>query len=164
MVILVKQIEDMIKREMTFTEARLNMAGKYYLVPLQIFGTENFSFLRLLYRILNNSVNTQKYSIDDVSWSKNLRVLSFVFNTKGIDDRYSAEKIRNPIVLDVGFCDATIPSLLPGSNPSHLVDAGNALLGGKGKKAVSSLSSIIIILSLIMRSRRLSVITVVRIG
>ena len=71
-----------------------------------------------------------------MSWSKNLRVRSFVFNTKGIDDRVSAEKIRNPTVLDVGFCDATIPSLFPGSNPTHLVDAGNALLGGKGKKAV----------------------------
>ena len=34
MVTLVKQIEDMIKREMTFTEVRLNMAGKYYLVSL----------------------------------------------------------------------------------------------------------------------------------
>jgi len=37
-------------------------------------------------------------------------------------------------VLDIGLCDATIPSLLPGGNPTHLVDAGNALLGGKGKK------------------------------
>ena len=69
-----------------------------------------------------------------MSWSKNLRVRSFVFNTKGIDDRNSAEKIRNPIALDVGFCDATTPSLLPGSNPTHLVDARNALLGGKDKK------------------------------
>jgi hypothetical protein len=30
-VILVKQIEDMIKREMTFTEARLNTAGELFL-------------------------------------------------------------------------------------------------------------------------------------
>ena len=52
-------------------------------------------------------------------------------------------------MLDVGFCDATIPSLLPGP-PTHLVDAGNALLGGKDKKAVSLLCSIIIILSLII--------------
>lgn len=73
-----------------------------------------------------------------MSWSENLRVCSFVFNTKGIDDRNSSEKIRNPTVLDVGFCDATTPSLVPGT-PTHLVDAINALLGGKGKKAVESL-------------------------
>jgi hypothetical protein len=97
-----------------------------------------FYFLRLLYRILNNSVDAQKYSISDVSWSKNLRVRSFVFNTKGIDDRNSSDKIRNPSVLDVGVCDATTPSLVPGT-PTHLIDATNALLGGKGKKAVESL-------------------------
>jgi len=79
-----------------------------------------------------------------VSWSKNLRVCSFVFNTKGIDDRNSAEKIKKPIVLDVGFCDANTPSLLPGSNPTHLVDAGNAKLGGKAKKAVDLLSFLLL--------------------
>ena len=95
--------------------------------------------LRLLYRILNNSIDPQKYSISDVSWSKNLRVLSFVFNTKGIDDRFSADKIRNPIVLDVGFCDANVPSLHP-HIPTHILDAGNKLLGGKVKRKVTLLS------------------------
>ena len=95
--------------------------------------------MRLLYRILNNSVDARKYGVDDVSWSNNLRVRSFVFNTKGIDDRNSLEKIRNPIVLDVGVCDAITPSLLP-STPVHLVDARNGLLGGKGKKKVGPFS------------------------
>ena len=91
----------------------------------------------MLYRILNNSIDAEKYGIDDVSWSKNLRVRSFVFNTKGIDDRNSADKIRNPIVLDIGFCDASTPSLLPNiPTATHFVDAGNALLGGKGRKTV----------------------------
>ncbi|KAF8803995.1 hypothetical protein BYT27DRAFT_7194724 [Phlegmacium glaucopus] len=94
-----------------------------------------FEHGRVLYRILNNSLDLEKYSVDDVSWSKDLLVRSFIFNTKGIDDRNSAEKIRNPIVLDIGFCDASIPSLHPNiPTATHLVDAGNALLGGKGKK------------------------------
>ena len=127
----------MIAQEMTSTEARLNMAGNFFhSFPLLLLKLKIFSFLRLLYRILNNSVDAQKYSVNDVSWSRNLLVHSFVFNTKGIDDRHSSEKIRNPMVLDIGICDATTPSLMPGT-PTHLIDAANALLGGKkGKKTV----------------------------
>lgn len=92
----------------------------------------------MLYRVLNNSIDAAKYSIDDISWVRNLRVRSFVFNTKGIDDRISADKLRNPIVLDIGFCDATVPSLHPNiPTATHIVDAANALLGGKGKKTVT---------------------------
>ena len=114
------------------------MAGNYYYFWILVFffGIEFFSFLRVLYRVLNNSIDAAKYSVDDISWVRNLRVRSFVFNTKGIDDRISADKLRNPIVLDVGFCDASVPSLHP-NTATHIVDAANALLGGKGKKTVA---------------------------
>jgi hypothetical protein len=107
--------------------------GRYFFVLSSYsFGID--FFWRVVYRILNNSIDAKKYSIDDVSWSKDLRVRSFVFNTKGIDDRNTLDKIRHPIVLDIGFCDASIPSLLPNiPTATHLVDVGNALLGGKGK-------------------------------
>ncbi|PPQ67779.1 hypothetical protein CVT25_009083, partial [Psilocybe cyanescens] len=85
-------------------------------------------------RVLNSAVNAAKYGVDNLSWAQHLRICSFVFNVRGIDDRKLEERLRNPLVLDVGFCEASIPSLDPiYSTARHIIDQRNVLMGGNRK-------------------------------
>ena len=91
----------------------------------------------MIYRVLNNAIESQAYGLEDVSWAESIRVSAFVFNTKGVDDRPRAERTRYPAVLDIGFCDAQLPSLAPDyTSAKHLVYTKNALLGRKEPRKV----------------------------
>ncbi|KAF8151745.1 hypothetical protein B0H34DRAFT_665187 [Crassisporium funariophilum] len=94
-----------------------------------------FEHGRVIYRVLNETIDAQTYGLDDTSWSQNLRISAMVFNTKGLDDRRTEERIKNPLVLDVGFCDAESPTLEPDARKtSHIINAANSLLGRKQRK------------------------------
>ncbi|KAJ3509525.1 hypothetical protein NLJ89_g5177 [Agrocybe chaxingu] len=95
----------------------------------------SFEHGRLLFNVLNKSVQPTKFGVDDLSWIQTLRVTSLLFNTRGIDDRHSSEKIRNPSVLDIGICDAHMPTLRPNHGTAqHISDKANAMLGRKQPK------------------------------
>lgn len=40
-----------------------------------------------------------------------MKIVSFVFNTRGGDTRPSGERLLHPILLDVGWSEATIPDV-----------------------------------------------------
>ncbi|KAF8906976.1 hypothetical protein CPB84DRAFT_1769105 [Gymnopilus junonius] len=88
-----------------------------------------FEHGRVIFGVLNNTIQPHKYSLDDLPWTRGLRVCSFVFNTKGLDHRTTEQKLNNPIVLDVGFCEAQLPSFEPiYSTARHVVNHRNRTL------------------------------------
>ncbi|KAF8966174.1 hypothetical protein BDZ97DRAFT_723826 [Flammula alnicola] len=94
-----------------------------------------FEHGRVLYRILGDMIDANTYGVEDTYWAENLRIRSLVFNTKGVDDRPAAERLKNPSILDIGICDATLPTLIPDySSARHIIHSGNILLGRKGPK------------------------------
>ncbi|KAF9486424.1 hypothetical protein BDN70DRAFT_869967 [Pholiota conissans] len=99
-----------------------------------------FEHGRILFRILNEALrdlSPDTFGIDDNSWVNEVGISSFVFNTKGVDDRPASERLKNPHVLDIGFCNATLPDITPEYQTArHIVHAGNALLHRQGKKQV----------------------------
>jgi len=81
-------------------------------------------------RALNNAIAPRMYGLDGVLWAKDIRICTFVFNTKGIDDRPRAERTRYSAVLDIGFCDAQLPLLAPDyTSAKHFLYTKNSLLG-----------------------------------
>lgn len=91
----------------------------------------------MIYRVLNNAIESRTYGLEDISWAESVRVSAFVFNTKGVDDRPRADRTRYPAVLDVGFCDAQLPSLAPDyTSAKHFIYTKNALLGRKEPRKV----------------------------
>ena len=87
--------------------------------------------------MLNNAIVSRTYGLEDVSWVQNVRISAFLFNTKGVDDRPRADRTRYPTVLDIGFCDAQLPTLAPDYTSSkHIIHTGNSLLGRKEPKKV----------------------------
>ena len=97
----------------------------------------SLNFPRVIYRVLNNAIESRTYGLEDVSWAESIRVSAFVFNTKGVDDRPRADRTRYPAVLDIGFCDARLPSLAPDyTSAKHFIYTKNALLGRKEPRTV----------------------------
>jgi hypothetical protein len=85
-------------------------------------------------------VDPRKYGIDDTSWTQQTRVLSFVFNAKGLEFRNSEQRKRNPEVLDYGFCEGLLPGLAPNfSTAKHFMNMRNKLLGRRQPKKVGDL-------------------------
>ena len=88
----------------------------------------------------------------DSSWTKSIRVCSFVFNTPHIifDGRSTQDRLRYPKVLDIAFAEAKIPSLeLDPSTATYIIKAENRTLNkSKGSfKLVTSLSYLLSSLS-----------------
>jgi hypothetical protein len=94
-------------------------------------------FGRVFYQILNKIVDPHKYGVDDTSWTLQTRVMSFVFNVRGLDFRPSEQKKSNPDVLDFGFCEALLPALSPNlATAKHIFNRKNKLLGREHPKRV----------------------------
>jgi hypothetical protein len=82
-------------------------------------------------------VDPHKYGVDDTSWTLQTRVVSFVFNVRGLDFRPSEQKKSNPDVLDFGFCEALLPALSPNlATAKHIFNRKNKLLGREHPKRV----------------------------
>lgn len=82
-------------------------------------------------------VDPRKYGVEDISWTQQTRVMSFVFNAKGLEFRNSEQRKLSPDVLDYGFCDALLPGLTPNySTAKHILNPRNKLLGRKQPKRV----------------------------
>jgi len=94
--------------------------------------------------MLNNLINPALYGAHNItSLQRGLRVAAFIFNTKYLDDRKFEEKIRHPIVLDIGICDGRIPSLEPDfSTAKHLINGRYLTLGG-GKDRLHKVNRIL---------------------
>ena len=97
----------------------------------------NRLFRRLFYQIVNQTVDPRKYGVDDTSWTSKTRVLSFVFNVKGLDGRNSVQRKLFPDVLDFGICEAFFVGLTPNvATARHIINRKNKLLGRKQPKRV----------------------------
>ncbi|KAF9057498.1 hypothetical protein BJ165DRAFT_1420890 [Panaeolus papilionaceus] len=87
---------------------------------------------RVVYHLLNGMLyhSPETYGLEDLSWSHNVQVCSFVYNTWGADDRIPADRRRNPIVLDYGYSSARLPTFgLERSSIIHMKDYKKCILG-----------------------------------
>ncbi|KAJ7503103.1 hypothetical protein B0H11DRAFT_618654 [Mycena galericulata] len=94
---------------------------------------------RVLYGLLNHTVNEHKYAVGDMSWTSSIRVFSFCYNLWGIaDDRSREDKQLVPKILDMGWCEAPIPDLVgEQKNSQHIKLERNHGMGiGKSVMAV----------------------------
>ncbi len=119
--------------------------GRYVLSTIFFWTVFHFlisKFSRVLYQILNNTAaDLRRYGVEDTSWVKKIRVVSFVFNVKGLDYRHSEEKRLHPEVLDIGFCETRLPAVAPDhSTAKHFLNGRNKLLGRNQPKMVSNIS------------------------
>jgi hypothetical protein len=122
----------------TRTGDHSNMDGTYY-QRVFLDGFRSNFFARLLYQILHNTVDLHRYGVEDTSWVKKIRVMSFVFNVKGLDYRHSEQKRLNPEVLDIGFCETRLPAVTPDySTAKHFLNGRNKMLGRNQPKMVSN--------------------------
>lgn len=75
-----------------------------------------------------------------------------MFNVKGVDDRHSTEKKRFPAVLDIGFCEARLPDLMPDyGTAKHVMNAQNALLGRQEPRRVGANITPLLSISLLIK-------------
>lgn len=102
----------------------------------------NLLDFRVLYRLLRGAIKPALYSIPDVSWCANLRLLAFTCNLRAVDLRPYEERQQSPRPLDYGWAEANVLdpnlSLKPGS-AVHLVRAEDRLLGTGRPNVVSTL-------------------------
>ncbi|EAU91130.2 hypothetical protein CC1G_03298 [Coprinopsis cinerea okayama7 len=87
----------------------------------------HFEHNRVLYRILQRTLDLPKYSVPaDTRWTQNLRICSLVYNLWSLDHRAVSDRRRAPRLLDVGFAEARVPDLeyKPGTGV-HLSDERN---------------------------------------
>lgn len=119
-----------------FEHGRYGSHTFFFLVDLR-----NRLFRRLLYQILNQTVNPLKYGVDDTSWTSKTRLWSFVFNVKEFESRNSVQRKLFPDVLDFGLCEAFFQSMTPNvATAKHIINRKNKLLGRRQPKRVSGSS------------------------
>ncbi|KAJ6535740.1 hypothetical protein B0H19DRAFT_963641, partial [Mycena capillaripes] len=94
-----------------------------------------FENSRVLYRVLRNTISKNKCDLRDTSWSPSIRVFSLCYNTWSRDTRPYEERKNHPKLLDIGWCEASTPTL-EGKNkiPKHVVIKENQNLVNPGKK------------------------------
>ncbi|KAJ3572065.1 hypothetical protein NP233_g3339 [Leucocoprinus birnbaumii] len=83
-----------------------------------------FEHGRLLYRLLQNSINPVVYSLPEAAWASKLRVFSFRCNLKSVDTREYAERQHSPHPLEYGWAEASFsPSelLLVQDSATHII-------------------------------------------
>ncbi|KAF9446654.1 hypothetical protein P691DRAFT_673079 [Macrolepiota fuliginosa MF-IS2] len=91
-----------------------------------------FEHGRVLYRLLQKSINPAVYSLSDISWTQNIRIISFLCNLRAIDSRPYDERQRTPRPLDYGWAEANVRDLqlpLKQGSAVHLRRAEDRLLG-----------------------------------
>ncbi|TFK38439.1 hypothetical protein BDQ12DRAFT_683668 [Crucibulum laeve] len=71
-----------------------------------------FEHGRNLYHILQNTINKDKFALQDTPWS-NVRIGAIVWNTTKIDDRPYKDRIEHPKVLDLAWAEASKPDITP---------------------------------------------------
>ncbi|KAF9467664.1 hypothetical protein BDZ94DRAFT_1248699 [Collybia nuda] len=109
-----------------------SQVNKHYVSREDGAARGSFEHGRLLYCILQDSLDLHAYALNDKSWVESLQICSFVFNTVLVDQRHSSERVTNPRVLDVGIAEADIPGIFPRS-PIHIRGSWNAYLS-RGKQ------------------------------
>ncbi|KAK2462407.1 hypothetical protein APHAL10511_005713 [Amanita phalloides] len=82
-----------------------------------------FEHGRSLYYILKDKLDPTTYGLPRATCATSLKVFSLAFNTRGRDTRPSGERLLHPMLLDIGWSEATIPdiSLKPGSAKHFLI-------------------------------------------
>ncbi|KAF9563700.1 hypothetical protein CPC08DRAFT_748819 [Agrocybe pediades] len=88
---------------------------------------------RVIYNVLQKNLDPYLYGLPSTAWTQQLRVVAFVQNSNVYASR--AQKVERPVVLDIGLCEASIPSLDPRlATCRHIVNSKTKLLaGGPGR-------------------------------
>ena len=97
---------------------------------------------RVLYCVLNGTLNPVKYGLPEATWKRTLRVGSLAFNIRSGDTRPSYERLMYPSLVDIGWSEATIPdiSAKPGSSTHFRVQEQRYMNAG-GKEMVRDVYS-----------------------
>ncbi|KAF5375926.1 hypothetical protein D9615_008258 [Tricholomella constricta] len=94
-----------------------------------------FEHGRLFYGILHNRIELGKYSLNDASWTRSVRVFSFVFTPRSHDTRPSEDRRKHPVALDCAISEATVPELLlRGGSSFHLYFTNNRFMNASSKR------------------------------
>ncbi|KAJ6470817.1 hypothetical protein C8R47DRAFT_1054685 [Mycena vitilis] len=101
-------------------------------------GRGQFENSRLFYQVLQSTMpipDRKLCALGDSSWTSSIRVFTLCYNTWTSDTRPLQERKSHPRLLDIGWCEAPVPSL-EGENkmPRHIVIQENQLLTNHGKK------------------------------
>ncbi|KAJ7018257.1 hypothetical protein C8F04DRAFT_1328459 [Mycena alexandri] len=93
-----------------------------------------FENSRVVYLVLQNQISRNLRELGDTSWRTSLRVFSFCCNIWANDLRSPWDRKTVPKVLDIGWCEAGVPSLEPEEKTQrHLVLKENRQLSNSGK-------------------------------
>ncbi|KAJ6463701.1 hypothetical protein C8R47DRAFT_1057755 [Mycena vitilis] len=113
-------------------------ANKAFQAAAMGIGRGQFENSRLLYQVLQSTMPIQDRklcALGDTSWTSSIRVFSFCYNTWTSDMRPLQDRKSRPKLLDIGWCEAPVPSL-EGEHkmPRHIVIQENQQLINRGKK------------------------------
>lgn len=89
-----------------------------------------FEHGRLLYHVMHGAMDFRNYGLNDASWTKSIRVCSFVFNSYSIDERASEQRLANPMIIDIGLATGDVPDLDQMERTVHLALHRNRHLQG----------------------------------
>ncbi|KAG5651371.1 hypothetical protein H0H81_008905 [Sphagnurus paluster] len=64
---------------------------------------------RLIHEVAQRRIDLKTYALGENSWMPSARVLSFVFTPRGMDTRPSNQRRSDPLALDFGLAQATLP-------------------------------------------------------
>ncbi|KAJ7633782.1 hypothetical protein DFH06DRAFT_1479404 [Mycena polygramma] len=113
-------------------------ANKAFQVAALGIGRGQFENSRLFYQVLQSTMpipDRKLCALGDTSWTSSIRVFSFCYNTWTSDTRPLQDRKSRPRLLDIGWCEAAVPSL-EGEHkmPRHIVIQENQQLINCGKK------------------------------
>lgn len=80
---------------------------------------------------MHGRTELKNFGLNDASWTNSFRICSFVFNVFGVDDRYRAQRIANPKVLDVGVSSGCVPDLDEMEGTTHFSVDNNRCMEGR---------------------------------
>ncbi|KAJ6593339.1 hypothetical protein B0H19DRAFT_1246126 [Mycena capillaripes] len=100
-------------------------------------GLGQFENIRVFYKVLQNQIiDKRKLDLGDTSWTRSIRVFSFCYNLWMLDARSPEDRKRSPRILDLGWCEASTPTLEESEMKmsQHVVFSNNQLLTNPDKK------------------------------
>jgi hypothetical protein len=64
-----------------------------------------------MFNILQGRLDPAFYGLPGATWAKSTKIVSLAFNPRGNDTRPSGERLLHPVLLDIGWSEATIPNM-----------------------------------------------------
>ncbi|KAF8631641.1 hypothetical protein AX17_005043 [Amanita inopinata Kibby_2008] len=119
-----------------------SQANKQFVDRAEGIGRGAFEHGRVFYHILHDALDIGTYGLPEPGWPS-IRISSLVFNTTGNDTRPGRERLSDPILLDIGWSEASVPDLKakPGSSKHYSIREHRFMSHGSEKTAFNHGSS-----------------------